>query len=162
MKKTLFALLAITVSSCVSAQNKTFTANGVSFEMVYVEGGTYAKGDPAQPEDTKVGSFLIAQTEVTQTLWKAVMGKKSNPLSRGKNCPADQVSWNDCQEFITKLNQITDASFRLPTEAEWEFAARGGNLTHNYKLSGGTAMSKIGWYNGNSNGEPQPVPFGQV
>ncbi len=157
MKKTFLALVTVAVSCCVSAQNKTFEANGVRFEMIYVEGGTYAKGDPAKPENASVGNFYIAQTEVTQNLWKAVMGKKSNALSRGKNCPADQISWNDCQEFISKLNQITGANFRLPTEAEWEYAARGGKKTHNYKLSGGTAMGKIGWYNGNSNGEPQPV-----
>jgi len=157
MKKFVLLSVAIAVSCCSSAQNKSFTANGVSFEMVCVDGGQFAKGDPATPENISVSAFYIGQTEVTQNLWKAVMGKKSSPMSRSKNYPADQVSWNDCQEFIEKLNQITGEKFRLPSESEWEFAARGGNRTHNYKLSGGTAMGKIGWYSGNSNGEPQQV-----
>lgn len=157
MKNLTLLLALLAIIGFASAQNKTFTANGELFEMVLVEGGQFAKGDPAAPENTTVGTFYIGQTEVTQSLWKAVMGKKSSPMSRNKNYPADQVSWSDCQEFILKLNQITGAKFRLPTEAEWEFAARGGNQTHNYKLSGGTAMGKIGWYNGNSNGGSQPV-----
>jgi len=157
MKNITLLLASFAIMNFAMAQNKIFVANGEQFEMVLVGGGRFAKGDPAAPENAVVGSFYIGQTEVTQNLWKAVMGKKSSSMSRSKTYPADQISWADCQEFISKLNQITGAKFRMPTETEWEFAARGGNMTHNYKLSGGAAMGKIGWYNGNSNGESHPV-----
>ncbi|MGN1235878.1 MAG: formylglycine-generating enzyme family protein, partial [Bacteroidaceae bacterium] len=89
------------------------------------------------------------ETEVTQALWTAVMG--NNPsYFKGDNNPVEKVSWNDCQEFITKLNSMTGQKFRLPTEAEWEFAARGGKKSRGYQYSGSNNISDVAWYCDNS------------
>ena len=115
-------------------KNRTFNVGGVEFTMVYVEGGTFMMGsddaDAIVPEkpvhQVTLSDYYIGQTEVTQALWTAVMG--SNPsYFKGENLPVEQVSWYDCQEFISKLNEITSENFSLPTEAQWEFAARAGN-----------------------------------
>lgn len=152
-----FVVMLLYVNSLI-AQNgtiKAFTVNGVDFEMVYVEGGQYTIGEASSAE-TNVNDFLIGKTEVTQELWKAVMGKNPS-TSRGKNNPVDMVSWNDCQAFIQKLNQLTGQTFRLPTEAEWEYAARGGNKSGGFKFSGANVIGKVGWYSGNSNSQTHPV-----
>ena len=135
--------------------NRTFTANGVSFKMIGVEGGTFQMGSNDGDSDEKpvhsvtLSSYYIGQTEVTQALWKAVMGK--NPSSfKGDNLPVEEVKWDDCQKFITKLNQLTGKTFRLPTEAEWEFAARGGKKSQGYKYSGSNTVGDVAWYKDNS------------
>ena len=134
--------------------------NGVSFDMIAVEGGTFTMGateeqvsdassDEKPAHKVTLSSYYIGKTEVTQALWEAVMG--SNPSSsRGANFPVDMVSWNDCQEFITKLNALTGKKFRLPTEAEWEYAARGGNKSQGYKYSGSNTIDDVAWYASNS------------
>ena len=138
---------------------KTFTVSGVPFNMVKVEGGTFMMGAPEsdtnaysneRPQHSvTLGDYYIAETEVTQALWQAVMG--GNPsYFRGANLPVDQVSWFDCDTFITRLNLLTGESFRLPTEAEWEYAARGGNKSLGYRYSGGNNMDEVGWYYRNS------------
>ena len=140
---------------------KTFYANGVSFEMVEVRGGTFRMGATSEQEVSEayskemsvhsvtLNSYYIGKTEVTQALWKAVMG--SNPsYSKGDNLPVEYVSWNDCQAFIRKLNDLTGQNFRLPTEAEWEFACRGGNNSRGYKYSGSNYIDNVAWYDGNS------------
>ena len=146
---------------------KTFYANGVSFEMVEVRGGTFRMGatseqgsdadsDEKPVHSVTLNSYYIGKTEVTQALWKAVMG--SNPCHfRGDNRPVECVSWNDCQEFIRKLNALTGQNFRLPTEAEWEFACRGGNNSRGYKYSGSNNLGSVAWYNGNSGNKTHPV-----
>ncbi len=143
---------------------QTFTVNGVTFKMIKVEGGTFTMG--ATPEQgteardnekpahqvTLTKDYFIGQTEVTQALWLAVMG--SNPSYYiGENGygydlmrPVEKVSWLDCKVFITKLNEMTGKTFRLPTEAEWEFAARGGNNGHGYKYSGSNNLAEVAWY----------------
>ena len=155
------------VSGGASAgSNLTVTANGVSFTMVFVKGGTYTMGaTPEQGRDAfdcekpahseTVGDFWIGETEVTQALWKAVMG--SNPsYFKGSNRPVEQVSWNDCQTFVNKLNSLLSGQlpaghkFRLPTEAEWEYAARGGNRSGHYKYSGSNNLGSVAWYEDNS------------
>jgi len=132
--------------------NRTFTVNGVNFTMVGVQGGTFQMGsndwyDNEKPiHSVTLSSYYIGQTEVTQALWKAVMG--SNPsYFKGDNLPVEQVSWDDCQTFITKLNQLTGEHFRLPTEAEWEFAARGGNKSNGYTYSGSSNIDNVAWCN---------------
>ena len=134
--------------------------NGVTFSMVFVKGGTFTmgatseQGDDADSDEepahrVTLSDYYIGQTEVTQALWQAVMG--NNPSSfTGSNLPVEEVSWNDCQQFITKLNQLTGRRFRLPTEAEWEYAARGGNKSSGYKYSGSNDIGSVAWYDGNS------------
>lgn len=143
---------------------ETFTVNGVSFEMVRVKGGSFMMGsndpdafDAEKPVHSEnVATFHIGRTEVTQDLWQAVMG--SNPSDfRGGNLPVETVSWDDCQTFCERLSQLTGHRFRLPTEAEWEYAARGGNRSHNYKYSGGDNLDSVGWYGPNSGGKTHPV-----
>ena len=146
---------------------KTFYANGVLFDMEEVRGGTFRmgatseQGSEADSEEKPVHSvtlsgYYIGKTEVTQALWKAVMG--SNPsYFKGDNLPVECVSWNDCQEFIRKLNALTGQNFRLPTEAEWEFACRGGNNSRGYKYSGSNYIDNVAWYDGNSGDKTHPV-----
>ena len=143
-------------------QNKTYTANGVSFNMVYVADGTFQMGSNDTGSDARpvhsvtLSDYYIGQTEVTQELWQAVMG--SNPsFYKGAKNPVNYVSWNDCQEFISKLNRLTGGSFRLPTEAEWEYAARGGNKNRGYKYSGSDDFGSVAWYEDNSGDEVHPV-----
>ena len=145
----------------------SFTVEGVTFEMVRVEGGTFTMGATAEQgsdadSDEKpthqvtLSSYSIGKTEVTQALWQAVMG--SNPsYFKGSNLPVETVSWEDCQTFIRKLNALTGKNFRLPTEAEWEFAARGGNNSRGYKYSGSNTLSNVAWYDDNSSNKTHPV-----
>ena len=135
--------------------------------MVRVEGGTFimgatqeqgsdAESDEKPTHQVTLSSFSIGKYEVTQEEWEAVMG--SNPsYFKGAKLPVEQVSWNDCQEFIRRLNQMTGKSFRLPTEAEWEFAARGGNRSNHYKYSGSNNLSSVAWYWDNSGSKTHPV-----
>ena len=149
------------------AASKTFTANGVSFKMIRVDGGTFTMGATSEQEsdaesDEKpahqvtLSTYYIAETEVTQELWQAVMG--SNPSNfKGANRPVECVSWDDSKAFISELNSLTGKNFRLPTEAEWEFAARGGNKTQGYKYSGSNSLGNVAWYTDNSGKETHPV-----
>ena len=153
-------------------ENQTFTVKGVEFTMIAVEGGTFTMGaTPEQGSDAEsdekpthqvtLSSYYIGETEVTQALWEAVMG--NNPSSfKGGNLPVEQVSWYDCQEFIKKLNVLTGKNFRLPTEAEWEFAARGGNKSRGYKYSGGNNVYDVAWCKYNSDGRTHIVKTKQV
>ena len=103
-----------------------------------------------------LSSYRIGKYEVTQDLWEAVMG--NNPSSfKGSRRPVEKVSWDDCQTFISKLNSLTGQNFKLPTEAQWEFAARGGNSSSGYKYSGSNSVGNVAWYEGNSGGETHDV-----
>ncbi|MDD7233414.1 MAG: bifunctional serine/threonine-protein kinase/formylglycine-generating enzyme family protein [Bacteroidales bacterium] len=138
----------------------TFEANGVSFTMIPVESGTFTMGATSEmenPDDNEkpthqvtLSSFYIGETEVTQALWKAVMDSNPSGLE-GDDLPVEYVSWNDCQTFISKLNALTGKNFRLPTEAEWEFAARGGNQSRHTQYSGSSRIDDVAWYNGIGN-----------
>ena len=141
--------------------------NGISIEMVRVEAGIFimeATPEMKNPWDvekpthqvTLTNDYYIGKYEVTQALWQAIMG--NNPsYFKGDNLPVEQVSWNDCQEFISKLNKITGRTFRLPTEAEWEYAARGGKESHSYQYSGSNNLSDVAWYQDNSGNKTHAV-----
>ena len=135
---------------------ETFTVNGVTFTMVTVEGGTFTMGasddDPEAYDYEKpahqvtLSSYCIGQTEVTQALWQAVMGSNPSYCQGDLQRPVEQVSWDDCQTFITRLNELTGKAFRFPTEAEWEYAARGGNKSQGYKYAGSNDINEVAWY----------------
>ena len=158
--------------------------DGISIDMVRVEAGTFTMGatpEMVNPWDgekpthqvTLTNDYYIGKYEVTQALWKAVMG--NNPsYFKGDDLPVEQVSWYDCQEFISKLNSITGKSFRLPTEAEWEYAARGGKenrvlrsiissvwsvarVVKGYQYSGSNNISDVAWYEDNSDSKTHAV-----
>ena len=144
-----------------------FTANGVSFTMIPVEGGTFTMGATAEQgsdagdneyptHSVTLSSYYMGETEVTQALWQAVMGSNPSYNTGDSQRPVEQVSWDDCQTFITKLNQqcagqLNGRQFRLPTEAEWEYAARGGNKSYGYKYSGSNTLGNVAWYTGTTN-----------
>ncbi len=141
---------------------ETITVNGVSFNMIKVDGGTFQMGSNSGESNEKpvhsvtLSDYYIGETEVTQALWKAVMG--SNPsYNIGDNLPVENVSWDYCQKFIKKLNQLTGETFALPTEAQWEFAARGGNKSRGYEYSGGNNIDDVAWYWDNSSSQTHPV-----
>ena len=140
--------------------------NGVTFNMIKVEGGTFTMGATSEQEDPEsvekqthsvtLSAYYIGESEVTQSLWQAVTG--SNPSKfKGGNLPVEQVSWDACQNFIKKLNEMTGRTFRLPTEAEWEFAARGGNKSKHTRYSGSKDIDDVAWYDGNSGNKTHPV-----
>ena len=158
-------------------KNKIVVVNGISFKMIYIEAGTFIMGateeqagasaneSPAH-QVTLTKDYYLGETEVTQALWYAVMGQKptsdgsawSSTYGLGDNYPAYNISWNDCQEFISKLNQLTGLTFRLPTEAEWEYAARGGNKATTQTLySGSNTIGDVAWYDGNSSSSTHAV-----
>ena len=149
-----------TTSSSVAATDEKLNLKNLTANMVYVSGGTFTMGatseqgseaedDEKPAHSVTVSGFYICKYEVTQALWKAVMG--SNPSNwKGDNLPVESVSWYDCQDFIRKLNAMTGKNFRLPTEAEWEFAARGGNNSRGYKYAGSNNIGDVAWYYDNS------------
>lgn len=156
---------------------QTFTVNGVKFEMVNVQGGTFTMGgtseqgsdaesDERPTHQVTLSNYSIGKCEVTQALWQAVMGQTVTQIADangwktygvGDNYPMYDISWNDCQTFISKLNSLTGKRFRFPTEAEWEYAARGGNKSKGYKYSGSNNLVDVAWYTDNSNSQTHPV-----
>jgi formylglycine-generating enzyme required for sulfatase activity len=143
---------------------ETITVNGVSFKMIRVEGGTFWMGSDEEDayDDEKpvhqvtLSTFSIGEAEVTQELWQAVMG--TNPSHfKGPKHPVENVSWYDCQSFIRKLNSLMGRNFRLPTEAEWEYAARGGKKSKGYKYAGSNDIDEVAWYDDNSGSQMHDV-----
>ena len=146
---------------------KSFTIGNVSFNMILVDAGTFQMGTTSEQgkdyfghgkpvHQVTLSPYYIGETEVTQELWEAVMG--NNPSYHiGPKRPVDKVSWDDCNEFIKRLNSLTGNNFRLPTEAEWEFAARGGNKSRGYLYSGSNAAGDVAWYSGNCNSKTHNV-----
>jgi formylglycine-generating enzyme required for sulfatase activity len=165
--QTTIAPVTVADATVAKPQPKTFKVKGVSFTMIPVEGGTFTMGATAEQgieafDDEKpahrvtLSGYYIGQTEVTQELWHSVMG--DNPsYFKGAKLPVERVSWEDCQKFITKLNSMTGQRFRLPTEAEWEFAARGGNSSRGYKYAGSNTLDNVAWYCDNSGSETHNV-----
>lgn len=128
----------------------------VEFKMIRVEGGTFTMGKGCNAHQVTLSSYYIAETPVTQELWTKIMGRNPSYF-KGNNFPVESVSWNDSLEFIMKLNLKTGKKFRLPTEAEWEFAARGGNKSKHYQYSGSNNLREIAWYELNSNNRTHSV-----
>ena len=151
---------------------KDITVGNVSFTMIRVDGGTFTMGatseqgsdalDREKPaHQVTLSPYYIGETEVTQELWEAVMG--SNPSNfKGAKRPVEKVSWDDCQDFVRKLNQKTGQNFRLPTEAEWEYAARGGNKSRGYKYAGSNTIGDVAWYTDNSGSTTHDVKTKQA
>lgn len=175
MKRTtlLFATLlafagAMLTTSCGSDEpddpqndfaNKTIKVGNISIKMIAVEGGTFTMGAAANQTDeafsvekpaheVTVTSFYISETEVTQELWEAIMNENPS-INKGDNLPVEAVTWDNCQTFITALNKLTGKKFRLSTEAEWEYAARGGNKSKGYKFAGSNDIDQVAWYEEN-------------
>ena len=142
--------------------------DGISIDMVRVEAGTFTMGATAEMkkprEDdekpthrvTLTNDYYMGKYEVTQALWQAVTGNNPSEF-KGDNLPVEQVSWDDCQVFLSELNRITGKTFRLPTEAEWEYAARGGNKSRGYQYSGSNNLSDVAWYEDNSGNKTHAV-----
>ena len=161
-------LLSGKVETIVPFENKTFTVNGVKFSMVAVEGGTFAMGatrdqgsNPGYNEKpvhlVTLSDYYVGQTEVTQELWVAVMGSNPSNFKGNLTRPVEMVTWDQCQQFITQLNQITGMNFRMLTEAEWEFAARGGNKSLGCMYSGSNTLDDVAWYSSNAASTTHPV-----
>lgn len=156
------------VDETVDGEVFTYNVNSVQFNMVYVKGGTFWMGatdeqaGDYQSNETPVNrvhlsSYFIGQTEVTQALWLEVMGANPSRFLGNLQRPVEQVSWNDCQTFLSRLNELTGKNFRLLTEAEWEFAARGGNKSLGYKYAGSDTIWNVAWYRDNADHQPYPV-----
>lgn len=130
-------------------KNKVVTVNGITFTMVGVQGGEFKAGNDHYNYNNPVrriavSSFYIAETEVSQDLWESIMGYNPSKWIN-KDFPVGNVSWDECKAFIAKLNSLTRMNFRLPTDAEWEFAAKGGNLSQGYDYSGSNYLSDVAW-----------------
>ena len=145
---------------------QTFNVGSVWFDMIYVKGGTFMMGCTQEMDsnayahespmhEVTLSDYYIGQIEVTQALWKNVMGNSNNPSThKGNDLPVHNVSWDDCQLFIEKLNLMTGLNFRMPTEAEWEYAARGGVKSRGYKYAGSDNIDEVAWYKENADGKP--------
>ncbi len=168
MKQIFLLFAAIIVASCSSSQRP------IEPEMVYVPGGTFLMGstdgesDEAPVHQVTLDSFYIGKYEVTQSQWQAIMGttvnqqrdkagKELDLAGVGDTYPMYYVSWDEVQEFISRLNAATGKHYRLPTEAEWEYAARGGNKSQGYIYSGSDSLDNVAWYYENSNDSVHPV-----
>ena len=144
--------------------------NGINIEMVKVEAGSFDMGatpemrslqypyDDEKPDHrvTLTKNYYIGKYEVTQALWQVVMGNNPSRF-KGDDLPVERVSWKRCQDFISKLNSLTGKRFRLPTEAEWEYAARGGNKSRGYRYSGSNTLDDVAWYGDNSGSKTHAV-----
>lgn len=141
-------------------------------EMIFVKGGTFIMGGQDHVDDggpkggadidecphpVTIRDFSIGRYEVTQADWVAIMGSNPSFFQEHPECPVEQVSWNDIQEFIRRLNIKLKEKYRLPTEEEWEFAARGGLASKDYRYSGSNNPKEVAWYRENSGGKPHPV-----
>jgi formylglycine-generating enzyme required for sulfatase activity len=161
-EKTIDILPGKTVNLTFEKKNKRAVVSD-NFDMIFVEGGTFLMGSdkggriesPVHP--VTLDGFYIGQYEVTQTQWQDVMGYNPSQFNDCFNCPVENVSWDNVQEFLAKLNKQTGKNYRLPTEAEWEFAAIGGSAGKGYEYSGSNDPDEVAWYVSTSNDKIHPV-----
>ncbi|MDR0971881.1 MAG: formylglycine-generating enzyme family protein [Bacteroidales bacterium] len=155
------------INNHTSTFNNTCT-HFIEPEMVYVEGGTFIMGctdeqiddyrkDETPAHSVTLSSFKISKYEITQKQWSMIMGENPYGNNLGDNYPITDVSWYDAQEFCKCLSELTGKQYRLPTEAEWEYAARGGNKSKGYKYSGSNNLDEVGWYIDNRDNNLNPV-----
>ncbi len=141
----------------------TETAYGMNLQMVFIQGSIFRMGSNDGGNDEKpvhpvtINDFYIGKYEVTQRQWRYVMGKNPSFFKDCDDCPVEQVSWNDVQEFIRKLNRKSGKNYRLPTEAEWEYAAKGGNKSRGFTYSGSNSIDDVAWYTNNSSAKTHPI-----
>lgn len=166
---TLFLYLFFSLVSFAQEQfpRKSFSIGQTSFDMIFVEGGEFEMGALVGREELRtdeqpgfmvtLSDFYMAETEVTQGLWHEVMGANPSFFQGDDSLPVDNISWDDCQKFVKKLSEMTGEQFRLPTEAEWEYAARGGKYTRHYEFAGSNNVDSVAWYDKNSEGMSHPV-----
>jgi formylglycine-generating enzyme required for sulfatase activity len=146
-----------------TAESAVAQKDPLNHEMVFVEGGTFQMGSETGEADehpvhsVTLNSFNIGKYEVTQAQWKAVMGSNPSYFTDCDQCPVEQVSWNDVQDFIRKLNAQTGKNYRLPTEAEWEYAAKGGKSSKGYTYSGSNDLNSVAWNTENSGSKTHAV-----
>lgn len=151
-------------SSKIKKTNSTHLVKSSVNNMVFVEGGTFTMGSSHEqaydfeqpPHKKQISSFYMAKTEVTQALWLEVMGWNYSYFPC-QNCPVNNISWANISQFIKRLNKQTKMQFRLPTEAEWEYAAKGGNKSQHYLFSGSNTIRDVAWFAENSNRTIHPV-----
>jgi formylglycine-generating enzyme required for sulfatase activity len=147
-------------------QDTTFCVGSVAIDMVFVQGGTFMMGCTEEqegvcfrekaPHQVTANDFYIGKYEVTQMLWIHIMGYNPSHFE-GDDLPVESISWDDVQEFIQKLNSMTGKEYRLPTEVEWEYAARGGSKSKKYKYAGSNKIDDVAWYDNNSDRKTHPV-----
>ena len=158
-----FFLLTATASKSSTAGGGNYTDQTTGMEFIWVEAGCYQMGDifdggfsDEKPvHEVCVDGFYLGKYEVTQGQWLAVMAHNPSNFKNGDNYPVEKVNWDDAQVFIRTLNQLSGKTFRLPTEAEWEYAARSGGKEEKY--SGGDQLKPVAWYNKNSDEQSHPV-----
>lgn len=181
MKQVFTLLLAVLLTAPLMAQEKTESKpsgkpeknsrtdvlENIDARMLFVQGGTFTMGC-TRPQDScyywefpahkvTLSNFYLAQYPVTQREWEMVMHTKPWFSKDCPDCPIEHISWYDAQVFISTLNQLSGKFYRLPTEAEWEYAARGGSHSHNLKYAGGNAVDNVAWYDSNSLQQSHPV-----
>jgi formylglycine-generating enzyme required for sulfatase activity len=167
-----FSILAVVFLFNFNSCNKELPPVPVlepaGLEMVFVKGGTFTMGctsdqgtdcsdDEKPAHQVTLSDFSIGKYEVTQAVWKEITGNNPSSFGESDDCPVENVSWNNVQDFIRELNIKTGKKYRLPTEAEWEYAARGGNQSKGYKYSGSNFAEQVAWFADNSGGSIHPV-----
>lgn len=156
----LLHIIALLLFLCVPAGSEgktvTVTVGDVTFSMVFVEGGTFTMGgtleqsfplDNEKPlHEVKLSDYYIGETEVTQELWNAVTGTPLSHFTGDSLLPVEDVTWDECMAFVQLLQQKTALKFCLPTEAQWEFAARGGKASRGWQYAGSDDIDEVAWY----------------